>query len=490
MTKRKTTAEFVADAKSIWGDRFIYDCVDYVDGKKPVDVICPIEGHGSWPCLPSLHTRKIKPRGCPACGGSKPSNTEEFKRRARKVHGQKYDYTKVKYLNARTNVTITCGRHYPPKLFPQSPDQHLRGQGCRFCRDKKARQRFLLSEAEVNERLKNNSKGGGFCELIEGSYRGQNKKAQIVCEKHGAQKPRFVTSILSGEHPCLECSGNFIYHGYTEEQFREKIEEKFNGKNYTILPFVYSNRSDTLISLFCHHPNHGRFSLFAGSLRNSPGCFRCSYKESQKNRTAGLHKQLVETEQKRFNNWLKNVTKKYNGFYDYSKVEYKNQRTDVIIICPKHGEFKKTPDEHKSAGCSLCAYENTFGLYSERYFELNPKSKFAPATLYYLKFSFADESWYKVGVTTTSIKMRFNAAPKTKIKYEVLGQLTMGLHDAWILEDSIQKQHGEQFRYRPLLNGLDTTPRDWRLGPSECFSKPLDPKFSAELFSKNSFEQN
>ena len=48
--------------------------------------------------------------------------------------------------------------------------------------------------------------------------------------------------------------------------------------------------------------------------------------------------------------------------YDYSKVEYKNARTKVIIICPEHGEFKQTPDNHLHGfGCKTCSktYKNT-----------------------------------------------------------------------------------------------------------------------------------
>ena len=47
---------------------------------------------------------------------------------------------------------------------------------------------------------------------------------------------------------------------------------------------------------------------------------------------------------------------KHNFKYDYSKVDYKNSLTNVIIICPIHGEFLQTPQNHlRGRGCSLCA---------------------------------------------------------------------------------------------------------------------------------------
>lgn len=46
--------------------------------------------------------------------------------------------------------------------------------------------------------------------------------------------------------------------------------------------------------------------------------------------------------------------------YDYSKVEYINMSTPVIIICPKHGEFTQTPRHHviNGNGCAKCYHES------------------------------------------------------------------------------------------------------------------------------------
>ncbi len=45
----------------------------------------------------------------------------------------------------------------------------------------------------------------------------------------------------------------------------------------------------------------------------------------------------------------------HEKLYDYSKVNYINARTKVIIICPKHGEFQQTPEKHLiGRGCNIC----------------------------------------------------------------------------------------------------------------------------------------
>lgn len=51
----------------------------------------------------------------------------------------------------------------------------------------------------------------------------------------------------------------------------------------------------------------------------------------------------------------------HNNFYDYSKVNYINVNTDVIIICPIHGEFKQLPHNHlRNAKCIQCNWSNRF----------------------------------------------------------------------------------------------------------------------------------
>lgn len=56
--------------------------------------------------------------------------TEEFIQKAREVHGDKYDYSKVEYKNSSTKVCIVCTEHGE---FYQELHKHLKGQGCRKC---------------------------------------------------------------------------------------------------------------------------------------------------------------------------------------------------------------------------------------------------------------------------------------------------------------------------------------------------------------------
>ena len=60
--------------------------------------------------------------------------TEEFIEKARALHGDRYDYSEVEYVNANTKVTNICADHGP---FEQAPYSHFSKSGCSACSGKK-----------------------------------------------------------------------------------------------------------------------------------------------------------------------------------------------------------------------------------------------------------------------------------------------------------------------------------------------------------------
>lgn len=129
-TKKYTTETFINAAKQIHGDRYDYSETDYVDMTTKVKIICP--EHGVFYQTPYLH---LKGSGCKQCacdtlGLSKRKNTEQFIEEAKKIHGDKYDYSKTNYLTAKNKVCIICPSHGE---FYQSPWKHITGCGCPKC---------------------------------------------------------------------------------------------------------------------------------------------------------------------------------------------------------------------------------------------------------------------------------------------------------------------------------------------------------------------
>ena len=106
------TKEFIEKAKRIHGDKYDYSKVKYVNNRTKVCIICP--EHGEFWQRPTSH---LKGCICYRCSQKakakkqKKSSTNEFIEKAKKIHGDKYDYSKVEYINAKTKVCIICPEH-------------------------------------------------------------------------------------------------------------------------------------------------------------------------------------------------------------------------------------------------------------------------------------------------------------------------------------------------------------------------------------------
>ena len=132
MPKKKTKEEFIKEATEKHKGKYDYSKVEYVNNKTKVCIICSNPEHGEFWQSPSVHLRS---GGCPKCGqivrnDSKRLSLLEFIKKSRKVHGDKYDYSKVEYVNAHTKVCIICPEH---GKFEQKASAHLSGYGCPKC---------------------------------------------------------------------------------------------------------------------------------------------------------------------------------------------------------------------------------------------------------------------------------------------------------------------------------------------------------------------
>lgn len=128
--QRKTTEQIIREFKETHGDKFDYSKIKYKSAHYKVEIIC--HKHGVFWQTPHDH---LKSQGCPNCRGEKISQTKtkdlnDFIQEAKKVHLNKYTYDKANYQGNKTNLTITCHQHGD---FLQSPNAHLRGQGCPNC---------------------------------------------------------------------------------------------------------------------------------------------------------------------------------------------------------------------------------------------------------------------------------------------------------------------------------------------------------------------
>ena len=107
--------------------------VNYKNINTKITIICPI--HGEFEQILWSH---LQGQGCPKCGDERgsqlrKSTTEEFIKKAKAIHGNKYDYSKVEYgKNNMELVCIICPKHGE---FWQKPFSHLSGRGCPVCKE-------------------------------------------------------------------------------------------------------------------------------------------------------------------------------------------------------------------------------------------------------------------------------------------------------------------------------------------------------------------
>ena len=150
-----TTEQFVQKAKTIQGDLYSYELVDYENNKIKIKIMCP--SHGSFLQRPSDHLNKS---GCPECGKeakgkAKSANAKaEFATKASIIHKNKYDYSLVAYKNSKEKVKIICKHH---GIWEQSPNHHLQGRGCPICA--LSEQGWTRSKFKDKCTKNNNSKG-------------------------------------------------------------------------------------------------------------------------------------------------------------------------------------------------------------------------------------------------------------------------------------------------------------------------------------------
>ena len=126
----------------------------------------------------------------------------------------------------------------------------------------------------------------------------------------------------------------------TTEQFIEKARA-VHGDKYDYSKVVYLGNKEK-VNIIC--PDHGEFAQIPSNhTSNKRGCPEC-----------GKNK-LKEAKRKTTEQFIEEARAVHGDKYDYSKVVYFDSHTDVIIICPDHGEFPQAPATHlANSGCIKC----------------------------------------------------------------------------------------------------------------------------------------
>lgn len=187
----------------------------------------------------------------------------KFLEKSKIIHGDKYDYSLVEYVNTKTPVDIICPIH---GLFTTRPAIHTQGSGCKSCGIDQMRESKTATPQEALDKLR--EVHGLKYEYDLSNYKNFQSKITVTCDKHG-ESAQVISTHLRG-HGCKQCG---------VDSTRDSLEEFIAKSNVA-----------------------------------------------------------------------------HKNFYKYGKAEYHNTYSEVIITCPKHGDFVQRANDHvKGHGCSVCS---------------------------------------------------------------------------------------------------------------------------------------
>lgn len=183
MRKKKTTEEIIKTANQIHNFKYDYSKTEYINIKQKICIICHEkdefgEEHGEFWQTPDNHINGKQ--GCPKCAKNVNFTTDKFIKKSKLIHDNKYDYSKVKYINNHTLITIICNKHGE---FNQLPSNHLKGEGCYKCgRESSGNSRKISIEKSIEKaKLIHNNKYN--YEYV--NYNKISDKVIIICPDHG-----------------------------------------------------------------------------------------------------------------------------------------------------------------------------------------------------------------------------------------------------------------------------------------------------------------
>jgi len=204
---------------------------------------------------------------CPQCSHeAKFLSNDDFIKKAKEVHHEKYIYSKTKYVRYREKIIVTCPIHGD---FYVLAGKHLQGNGCAKCyreRSKVDSDYFLVKTKSLYSEQYDYSKV---------KYQGAFRKVEIVCPEHGSF---FTTpSNFWRGNGCPTCQKNkSILKNW--EKFLKKFVNIF--ENQYLYHKAHYRSSHRKIEIVCK--KHGSFWQTPASHSTGSGCPLCSISKGEK----------------------------------------------------------------------------------------------------------------------------------------------------------------------------------------------------------------
>lgn len=272
--------------------------------------------------------------------------TKEFIERSKTIHGNKYDYSKVEYVNCKSKVCIICPNHGE---FWQNAESHYSGRGCSkcgrdLCADKTTKLTYDICYAKAKE----------YTSLKD--FRLNNKSIYSVAHKNNwikdyvwltrKQKPN---GYWNNYELCKEKASKC----YNVSEFQKKYSNAhFWSKKNGWIPKFFPNRQvkrrwnerDSL-------EEAKKYNSITELQRGCSGAYNYLFKNRLFDKCVWFsHERKKRDNSSLVQSYIDKCVVKYNSFYDYSKIDIPDvsdvSHTKVPIICPDHGIFYQNLYNH------------------------------------------------------------------------------------------------------------------------------------------------
>jgi hypothetical protein len=262
---------------------------------------------------------------------SKKYTTESYIETVKKIHGERYDYSKVIYRGALKEITILC--RFCNREFNQKASSHLK-HGCTYC----GQHYFRTKDDLIREATE---KFGDQFIYDKVEFKKLTDVITIGCKKCNKYFQKSVRDFLRTVHGCVNCNPA---RRVTSDMFIE-IAQNIHGDKYEYSDCGYLSMSDD-VKIFCFACNEYFIQRASAHTSQKQGCMNCSIK------IRGISlKYTRET-------FIEKAKEVHGLKYDYDSVEYVNSSTPVEIYCNKCNKFfNQTPQVHLSnSGCRVCSF--------------------------------------------------------------------------------------------------------------------------------------
>jgi G:T-mismatch repair DNA endonuclease (very short patch repair protein) len=270
-------------------------------------------------------------------------NEQNFLAKAKSIHGDKYDYSNVSYINSQTKVEIICKKHN--KSFFVIPNNHTnKKSGCPYCCGgiRLTIEDFIKQVIPIY---------GNRFDYSKAIYINMDTKIEIICKKHNITFWQMPDNHIYQGVACCGCHKENIdirskNNTLTLEIFIEKAKSIHEDK-YDYSKSIYLG-NEKEIEIICKKHKKSFWQKPKHHIYSKSGCQTCG------NEIISDKKTYTEKE------FIDKANVIHNNKYDYSKIKYIGYYIKIEIVCLLHGSFWQKPTNHinQKNGCPQCGIGN------------------------------------------------------------------------------------------------------------------------------------